>query len=487
MASASLWELIETYWQDLLQVVLSVRAGVLSSALLSRKLGTYRRRNHLYQASRRRVAYTAGVIAYPTLPLPRFFRVHQALPTDRVPDVPAAVREALDAAGLAERLPPGASVAITAGSRGIASIPIVVRSVVDYVRALGCEPFVVPAMGSHGGATPEGQRHVLAEYGITEQSVGAPIRATMDTVQLGQLPSGAGVHFDANAAGADATVVVNRVKAHTAFRGEIESGLCKMTAIGLGKQAGAEQAHAHGLRETIPAAAALSLERANVVAGVALVENAAHELAIVRGVRPQDFLSADRELLRAANEFLPRVPFDHLHLLVVGWLGKNLSGSGMDYNVVGMWRRIGGEPVPNFERIAVLDITEESDGNGLGVGIADFTTERLLGKLDRQKMYMNGLTANALAAIKIPPALESDRQAMEVALHSVGHSADARIAVVRNTLELDELWVSEALSEEVSRSPRLSVAGPVEDLAFSADGRLEIVSSPRPMAHVASM
>jgi hypothetical protein len=385
-----------------------------------------------------------------------------------------------------ERLQPGWSVAITAGSRGIASIPVVVRTVAEYVRAGGGAPFVVPAMGSHGGATPEGQRHVLAEYGITEHSVGAPIRATMDTVQIGQLPSGATIHFDAHAAQADATIVVNRVKAHTAFRGDIESGLCKMTAVGLGKQAGAEQVHAHGLRETIPAAAALSLERANIVAGVALVENAAHELAVVRGVRPGDFLNADRELLRTADEYLPRVPFAHLHLLVVGWLGKNLSGSGMDYNVIGMWRRIGGEPVPNFERIAVLDITEESDGNGLGVGIADFTTERLFRKLDLQKMYMNGLTANALAAIKIPIVLESDQQAMQVALHSVGRSADARVAVVRSTLELDELWVSEALAEEVEASPRLSGVGPLEELDFDASGRLKVVSAERPLAHLAA-
>jgi hypothetical protein len=341
-------------------------------------------------------------------------------------------------------------------------------------------------MGSHGGATVEGQRHVLAEYGITEQSVGAPIRATMDTVQLGQLPSGARVYFDAHAAAADATIVVNRVKAHTAFRGEVESGLCKMTCIGLGKAVGAEQIHAHGLRETIPAGASLSLERANVVAGLALVENAAHALAVVRATPPEGFLDTDRELLKTANDYLPRVPFDHLHLLVVGWLGKNLSGSGMDYNVVGMWRRIGGERVPDFERIAVLDITPESDGNGLGVGIADFTTRRLYDKLDLAKMYLNGLTSSALEAIKIPIVLESDRQAMQVALHAVGHGEDARVAIIRNTLELDELWASEALADEVAANPRLERVGPSRELEFLADGRLSVVSDARRLAHVPS-
>jgi hypothetical protein len=428
------------------------------------------------------------VTDYPGLPLPRFFKIRQALPDERVADVAGAVRAELVRIDLAAHLKPNASVAITAGSRGIADIPLVIRTVAEVVREAcpGARPFVVPAMGSHGGATVEGQRHVLAEYGISEQSVGAPIRATMETVELGRLPSGARVYFDASAAAADATIVVNRVKAHTAFRGEIESGLCKMTCIGLGKAVGAEQVHAHGLRETIPQAATLALEKSNIVAGVALVENAAHALAAVRATPPDGFLQTDRELLRQANAFLPRVPFDHLHLLVVGWLGKNLSGSGMDYNIVGMWRRIGGERVPNFERIAVLDLTDESDGNGLGVGIADFTTRRLYDKLDLPKMYLNGLTSSALEAIKIPIVLETDRQVMEVALHSVGRSAEARVAVVRSTLELDELWVSEALRAEVAAHSQLEQVGPAEELAFSAEGRLEAVSARRAMARITS-
>ncbi len=425
---------------------------------------------------------------YPTLPLPRFVPLRQVFPRDRIQDVSAAVRAELRRIELAARLRPGASVAITAGSRGIAQIPLVIRTVAEFVREVcpGAEPFVVPAMGSHGGATVEGQRHVLAEYGITEDSVGAPIRATMDTLELGSLPGGPAVHFDAHAARADATIVVNRVKAHTAFRGEIESGLCKMTAIGLGKRPGAEQIHAYGLREYIPLAATLSLERSNVVAGLALVENATHDLAVVRATPASGFLDTDRELLRRANEYLPRIPFDHLHLLVVGWLGKNLSGSGMDYNVVGMWRRIGGERLPNFERIAVLDLTEESDGNGLGVGIADFTTRQLYDKLELTKMYTNGIISGALAAIKIPIVLESDRQALQVGLHSVGHGRDARVAIVRSTLDLETLWVSEALLDEVGTNARLEALGPAAELDFSTQGRLGLVSDVHPMAHVPS-
>jgi hypothetical protein len=249
---------------------------------------------------------------------------------------------------------------------------------------------------------------------------------------------------------------------------------------------GAEQMHAHGLGDSIPHAAALILERANLVAGLALVENAAHDLAVIRATPPDGFLDTDRELLKTANDYLPRVPFDHLHLLVVGWLGKNISGSGMDYNVVGMWRRIGGDKVPNFERIAVLDLTDESDGNGLGVGIADFTTRQLYDKLDLAKMYLNGLTSSAFEAIKIPIVLDSDRQAMQVALHAVGHGRDARVAIVRSTLELDELWVSEALADEVAANPRLERLGAADDLEFTPEGRLVAVSQRRAMAHVPS-
>jgi len=415
---------------------------------------------------------------YPANPLPRVARVRQHLPDDHLPDVPAAVRGELGRIGLPARLRAGQRVAITGGSRGIADIALVLRTVAEVVREAGAEPFLVPAMGSHGGATAEGQRHLLAEYGMTEAAIGVPIRATMQTVELGQLDNGCYVYFDAEAAAADATIVVNRVKAHTAFRGPVESGLSKMTAIGLGKQRGAEQVHAHGLRDTIPAAATLAIARANVVAGLALVENAAHRLALVRATPPDGFVATDTDLLPVANGYLPRVPFDHLHVLVVGWLGKNVSGSGMDYNVVGMWRRIGGERTPDFERIAVLDLTDESHGNGLGVGIADFTTRRLYDKLDLQKMYMNGLTSNALAAIKIPVVLDTDQQAIGVALHSVSvHAgADARLAVVQNTLALEELWVSEALLPEVAASARLTQEGPLAAMTFGRDGRLTLLA-----------
>ena len=408
---------------------------------------------------------------FPRAPLPKMVRVRQTLPSDQIADVAAAVREALGQAGLATRVAAGQRIAITAGSRGIADIQLVIATVVDELRRLGAEPFVVPAMGSHGGATVEGQRAVLSEYGITEAEVGAPILATMETVELGRLDDGTPVYLDRNAYEADGIVVVGRVKAHTAFRGDVESGLCKMTAIGLGKQRGAETVHARGLRETIVEAARVTIERSRLVLGLALVENAAHRLHTIRAVTPDRFHDTDRELLRLANDLLPRVPFEELDVLVVDRLGKNISGSGMDYNVVGMWRRIGGEKRPFYKRIVVLDITPESEGNGLGIGIADFTTRRLFEQLDLHKTYMNGLTSGALDAIRIPIILSDDREAIEVALKSANPSGPPRIAWIKNTLDLGEIYVSEGLLPEVAARPTLTPEGEPSRWPFDEQGR----------------
>lgn len=416
---------------------------------------------------------------FPRAPLPRMVKVRQNLPSARIDDVPRAVQSALRSAGVGDRVRPGQRIAITAGSRGIADIALVISRVVAELRDLGAEPFVVPAMGSHGGATVGGQRAVLAEYGITEAEVGAPIEATMETVVVGHLDDGSPAHLDRNAHAADGIVVVGRVKAHTAFRSSIESGLCKMLAIGLGKQAGAELIHARGLKETIPEIAKVTLGTGKVILGLALVENAYHQLHTIRGVAPENFTDADAELLNLANELLPRIPFTELDLLIVDRLGKNISGSGMDYNIVGMWRRIGGDKTPLFKRIAVLDITPESEGNALGVGIADFTTQRLFDQIDRRKTYMNGLTANAIDAVRTPIVLSTERETLEAALKSSGACEAPRVVWIKNTLALDEMLVSEALLDEVQTIPSLTVQGDVSALLFdSADNLVREADAP---------
>lgn len=423
--------------------------------------------------------------------LPRFVRVRQLLPRDEIPDMVAAVRtevrRLLGPAGepvgegpaptrrraLTTRpIGPGTRVAVTAGSRGINQIDRIIRAVCDELEAAGAHPFIVPAMGSHGGATPEGQVELLAEFGITEAAMAVPILASMDTVELGQTTTGARVFMDRHAYEADATVVVARVKAHTGFRAPIESGLCKMLAVGLGKQRGADAMHRHGLAASIPEAAEILLERANIAFGVAVVENAYDRPYRVVAVPPGRFHETDRELLHLSNTLLPRVPFDPLDLLIVDWMGKNLSGSGLDPNIIGMWRRLGGERRPDFNRIAVLNLTPESHGNAVGIGMADFTTRRLVDAIDYHRTYMNALTARVPESVRVPVTLANDREAIAVALAASTAGDAPRVARIKSTLHLDELWISEALVAEAAENPQLELLGEPQPLPFDAEGNL---------------
>jgi hypothetical protein len=417
---------------------------------------------------------------FPRSELPPMARARQKLPSEALVDLEGEIRRNLTEGGLPEVIRPGMRVALTAGSRGIAEIPRILATVARAVREVGAEPFIVPAMGSHGGATVEGQLAVLNGYGITEQSVGAPILASMDALELGRIENGAVLYMDRNAAEADATIVIARVKAHTSFRSDIESGLCKMVSIGLGKQRGAESIHEHDLGESIKQATALSIRKSNVVLGLALVENASHQIYHVRAVRPAEFHDTDRELLQLSNSLLPRVPFDMLDVLVVGELGKNISGSGLDPNVVGMWRRTGDPPGPPlYKRIVVLDITSESDGNALGVGLADFTTERLFRKMDLRKSYMNALTANGLVTVRLPVILGSDREAIEVALKSAGADSTqsgARVVWIRNTLDLEQMLISEGLVSEAVSSGALELLEEPRPLPFDEEGNLRLAA-----------
>lgn len=404
--------------------------------------------------------------------LPRMVRIRQRFARDQIADVAAEIQRGLEAAGLAARIRSGSRVAITAGSRGVARIPEILRAVARAVRTVGGEPFITAAMGSHGGATVAGQREILESYGITEAAVDAAVVVGTEAVRVGPIASGATAYMDRHAYEADATIVVGRVKAHTAFKGEIESGLCKMLAIGLGKQPGADEMHHHGLKDSIPQAAALLLKRTNVILGVAIVENAFDQPYRIAVVPPERFHETDRELLELSNSLLPRVPFDPLDVLVVDWMGKNISGTGIDYNIVGMWRRIGGEKRPLFQRIVVLNLTPESHGNAIGVGIADFTTRRLFQRIDFQKTYMNGLTGNAIDAIKIPVIMESDRDAISQAVRSANPVGLSRLARIHSTLHLEQLDVSEALLDEARDNPQVEILGDPRPFVFDEAGNL---------------
>ena len=402
--------------------------------------------------------------------------VRQRFPDDAIEDLEGTIARGVQrwADGHPEvlaRLRPGAEVAIGVGSRGVSPLFQVVSTLVGALRALNLSPFVVPAMGSHGGGTAEGQREVLAGYGIDEARLGVPVRSSMETVVLGQTEAGVPVHVDANAARADGVVVIGRVKPHTGFRGPVESGLCKMLAVGLGKANGARNIHAGGLAVTIPAAARLATAKAPVLFGVALVENAYDRPCRVEIAEPERFYDVDHALLDVARERLPRVPLEAADLLIVEEMGKNVSGTGMDPNVIGMWRRFGGERTPNYERVAVLGLTKQSHGNATGLGLADFTTRRLVDAINWPESHLNALTALDPLICRVPMTLANDQACVDTALDVLRRSTgkvNPSIVRIKNTLELEHLWVSENLRDQVDAD----VDGEPADLAFDGSGGL---------------
>jgi hypothetical protein len=405
--------------------------------------------------------------------LPRMVHVRQRFATEQIEDLQGAIHAELTRVGLEKVVRPGMEVAITAGSRGISRIPEIIRTVADAVKVAGAAPFVVPAMGSHGGAVAEGQASVLRDYGITEESTGAPVRATMEVANLGTTASGATVFFDQNAYNADAVIVVARVKPHTSFRGPVESGLCKMIAVGLGKQKGAEQMHAHDLAETIPQSAAIAIEKSNIMLGLGVVENGYDQPHTVRAALAEDIYETDRELQTLSKTLLPRVPFDELDLLIVDVMGKNISGAGMDPNIIGLNRGMTMDRHPNYKRVLVRDLTPESHGNAVGIGHADFVTKRLADKINYYDLYMNALTANNPSAAKIPITLETDKIAIETAFKSACTDVAApRVVRIFSTLHLEYLLFSEALIPAAEENPALEILDVPYAWDFDARGNL---------------
>jgi hypothetical protein len=408
---------------------------------------------------------------------PTMFRVRQSFARPQLADIPGGVRSALGSA----RLPiqSGDTVAVGAGSRGIANIATIVKATVDWLKAAGARPFVFPAMGSHGGATPEGQRGVLAHYGITEASMGCEIRATMDVVQVGEA-MGMPVWLDRIASEADWIGLVNRVKPHTDFKGSIESGLFKMMTIGLGKYKGATQYHranvTHGYETVITAVGREMLKKARIGFGLGVVENGYDETARVEAFNAADLEAGERRLLKDAREWMARLPFSPIDVLVVEQIGKNISGSGMDTNVIGRPSNPH-EPFPADPKIlwiVALDLTEESGGNATGIGNADFTTRRLLEKIDWKPTAINCLTACAPNGAKLPLVFDSDREAVDNALNCIGLTMPARARVIRikNTLMLGEIDCSEAFLPEIAKRPDLEVIGQGRPLGFDAAGQI---------------
>ena len=415
--------------------------------------------------------------------LPKMAKARQLFDQPEITDISGKIREELTKKNLKNRVKPGQRIAVTAGSRGISNISLIIKTIVDELKAVGAEPFVLPAMGSHGGATPEGQIEVLESLGITEESVGAPIEASMEVQVIGSLPGGIDVYLSRIAMETDGIFVVGRIKPHTDFKGEIESGLLKMLAIGLGNQKGAEMIHWHrydGYHRILPEAGKLIAEKANIVMGLALMENAYHKTALIKALYPDEFYTQELQLLEKAKDLLPRLPFKDIDVLVVEEIGKNISGVGMDTNVTGkFWMPNEHDPrAPEIKKISVLDLSEETHGNAIGIGLADVTTRRAFEKIDYHQTYVNCLTQGSGETGKIPPYLANDRDAIATAIRISGPipPTEARVIRIKNTQELDTIYISKALVKELQNNPelqkRLKLVEELKEMQFDVMGYL---------------
>lgn len=411
--------------------------------------------------------------------------VRQNFPASQKLDLPALLEQQFHAAGISRRIAPGMKIAVGVGSRGIANLKEIVLAVLGILLRAGAQPFIVPAMGSHGGATPEGQARVLAEYGITPESMGVPFEMSMEVRSIGTTPSGLDVVFSAPVLQFDGIIPINRIKPHTDFHGALGSGIQKMLTIGFGKHAGAANAHRAAMRlgheRVIREISHMILEKVPVLCGVAILEDQNHQTTEVHVISPQQIVSEENRLLEKARSLMPGLPLDEIDLLIVDQIGKELSGTGMDTNVIG--RGILGYSAslssddlrsPRIFRIFVRDLSEHTNGNGIGIGLADFTTSRLVRSLDLHATYINALTSLGLPTVNIPIHFETDHEAIQQAIASLAAPNPEKLRIVRitDTLNIDRLLVSESCVDLLRDRSQLTISGYAKPMDFDDAGNL---------------
>lgn len=415
------------------------------------------------------------------VPLPRMFRAKQTFPREVIlpEEIPAAVEQQFAREPFASKIKPGMSIAITAGSRGIANVDIITKAVVDAVKRRGANPFIVPAMGSHGGATAEGQLEVLEGYGITPETMGCPIRSSMEVVELGVSDTGLPVYMDKNAYESDGVILSCRLKPHNAFRGKVESGPCKMMAVGLGKQKGAERVHSEGMGkigENILSIAKVILKKGPILFAIPCIENAYDETCRIEAIDAKDILTREPELLKFAFQNMPSLLVGECDVLVVDETGKNYSGTGVDPNVTGTFSTNFAHGGVKVQRTCFLDLSEESHGNSLGVGLADAITKRFFDKIDLEKMYPNCLTSTVLTSARIPCVVYSDKEAIQLCIRTCNGIDQNNVRVIRipNSLHIGHIMLSESYYTDVKNGkyPGLEALSEPEYLEFDIDGNL---------------
>ncbi len=427
---------------------------------------------------------------------PRMFRIKQHFDAPTLDDVYGSVRAELQKLNPGSKIKSGQTVAVAAGSRGIANIDTIVKATVDEMKAIGSEPYIVPAMGSHGGGTAEGQAEVLRGYGIHEEAMGCPIRSSMTVIQIGTSDFGMPIYFDKNASEADHVVVVNRVKPHTGFAGEIESGLMKMMLIGLGKHKGASVYHRaiihHSFDTIVRLVGRVVREKVPIAFGVATLENGYDETAEVHAIDAPDFEDIEKVLQAKSKDWCPKLPFEDVDLLIIDEMGKDISGAGMDTNVIGRKRndrRAMGDETPRVLRIFIRDLTEITHGNATGIGLAEFTTNRLVDKIDFHATYTNVITGQHVSAGAVPLHYETDQEVLNIALESIGliEVPDARVLWIKNTLDLGEVEASVAYMNQLEGRDDLEIIVDPREVTTGEDGNLPAfetftAAAPEPVA-----
>ena len=411
------------------------------------------------------------------IPIPRMVEVRQLFDHDHLEDVPGEVRRELSRKEVTDKIQPGMRIAITAGSRGIDHLALIIREVVSFLKEQGASPFVIPAMGSHGGSTAEGQLAIVHEYGVTEEYVGCPVVATMDVTQIGELDDGRPIFINRLAAEADGIISLNRIKAHTAFRGNYESGVMKMLTIGLGCQHGAEVCHRQGILNLGPNVEKFAfgiLKNANVLLGVGIIENAYDQTAMVRVMTKEEIPKMEPELLKIAKSRMACLKLPQVDVLIVDRIGKDISGEGMDPNIAGRWI------VPTIQggiqasRIGILDITDKTLGNVVGLGMADTCSKRVVERMSRENTYPNSLTSTVTCLCKIPMYFDTQKETIQATIKMTPGKAPEEITMIRirETLAMDTIWVSENLLPTIRGMRDMEILGLPEELAFDENGDL---------------
>jgi len=409
-------------------------------------------------------------------------KIKQNFNKKKIDNLQDYIHQSFKKTDLKTRIKSGAKIGITVGSRGITNIKIIVKEIISELKNINAFPFILPAMGSHGGANSEGQKEVLASYGITEREMGVPIIASMDVIQIGKVENKIPIYFSKVAMEADGIIALNRIKMHTDFKSNlIESGMSKILAIGLGKAKGASSIHSlgvYGLKNVIPQAAELIIKKAPIVQGIGILENSYDQTMKISFVPPEEIIRVDSELLKISKEIMPMLPIDDLDIVITQEIGKNISGTGFDTNVIGRLYINGEKEImkPRIKRLLVFDITEESHGNALGIGLADITTRNLVDKINYKDMYANTITSTFLNRAKIPITADSEKEAIEIAIKTCWElkQSDLKLLIMKNTLDLEYLYVSKAVWDQMKGNKNIDACGDWERLTFTEDGKMKI-------------